>query len=166
MQYLKLNYYIEAETYSGVKKFSRVWFGSGKTKPHYVNRIVSLDPSKLMHCQQETVYLKENTRDIQSPIKFRLNYTLIQEEPVMPDEGEPLPDIKNYPILNQQEAARVFEAVFQKDCGDNDICESDLQLEANLNLTGKLSLSNYKKFPTVVAVEIGFFFTPNFYSPL
>ena len=166
MQYLKLNYYIEAETYSGVKKFSRVWFGSGKTKPHYVNRIVSLDPSKLMHCQQETVYLKENTRDIQSPIKFRLNYTLIQQEPVMPDEGEPLPDIKNYPILNQQEAARVFEAVFQKDCGDNDICESDLQLEANLNLTGKLSLSNYKKFPTVVAVEIGFFFTPNFYSPL
>ena len=136
MQYLKLNYYIEAETYSGVKKFSRVWFGSDKTKLHYVNRIVSFDPRKLMHCQQETVYLKENTRDVQSPIKFRLNYTLIQQEPVMPKEGEPLSDIRNFPILNQHKTARVFEAVFRKDCGD-DICESDLKLEAKLNLTGK-----------------------------
>lgn len=80
---------------------------------------------------------QENTRDIQSPIKFRLNYSLIQEEPVMPPEGAPLPDMKNYPILNQQEAARIFEAVFQKDCGNNDICESDLQMIAKLNLSGK-----------------------------
>lgn len=54
----------------------------------------------------------------------------------MPAEGDPLPDIKNYPILNQQEAARVFEATFQKDCGNNDICESDLQVKARLNLSG------------------------------
>ncbi|KAG5310141.1 ITA1 protein, partial [Acromyrmex insinuator] len=78
---------------------------------------------------------QENTRDIQTPIKFRLNYSLIQEEPVMPLEGAPLPDMKNYPILNQQEAARVFEAVFQKDCGNNDICESDLEVIAKLNLS-------------------------------
>ncbi|XP_043273061.1 integrin alpha-PS1 isoform X2 [Venturia canescens] len=143
MQYLQLNYYIEAETYSGVRKFSRVWFGSGKTKSHYVNRTVSLDPSKLVHCQRETVYLKENTRDIQSPIKFRLNYTLVQEEPIMPLEGRPLPDIKNYPILNQQEAARIFEATFQKDCGDNDICESDLQVEARLNLSASAVKPNF-----------------------
>jgi len=56
----------------------------------------------------------------------------------MPPEGAPLPDIQNYPILNQQEAARVFEAVFQKDCGNNDICESDLQVAAKLNLSGKI----------------------------
>lgn len=63
---------------------------------------------------------------------------MIQEEPVMPPEGAPLPDIKNYPILNQQEAARVFEAVFQKDCGNDDICESDLQVKAELNLSGSV----------------------------
>jgi len=55
----------------------------------------------------------------------------------MPLEGAPLPEMKNYPILNQQEAARVFEAVFQKDCGNNDICESDLQVIAKLNLSGR-----------------------------
>ncbi|XP_011869361.1 PREDICTED: integrin alpha-PS1 isoform X2 [Vollenhovia emeryi] len=136
MQNLRLNYYIEAETYTGTKKFSRVWFAvSGNARPHYLNRTVTLDSTKLMHCQKEIVYLKENTRDIQTPIKFRLNYSLIQEEPVMPLEGAPLPDMKNYPILNQQEAARVFEAVFQKDCGNNDICESDLQVIAKLNLS-------------------------------
>ncbi|XP_015182230.1 PREDICTED: integrin alpha-PS1 isoform X2 [Polistes dominula] len=135
MQNLRLNYFIEAETYSGVKKFSRVWFGVGNTRPHYVNRTVTLDTKKLIHCQTEIVYLKENTRDIQSPIKFRLNYSLIQEEPMMHAEGDSLPDIKNYPILNQQEAARIFEATFQKDCGNNDICESDLQVYAHLNLS-------------------------------
>lgn len=55
----------------------------------------------------------------------------------MPAEGDPLPEIKNFPILNQQEASRIFEATFQKECGSNDICESDLQLEAKLNLTGE-----------------------------
>lgn len=143
MQNLKLNYFIEAETYTGVKKFSRVWFGAGNSRPHYINRTVSLDTTKLEHCQKEIIYLKENTRDIQSPIKFRLNYSLIQEEPIMPAEGDPLPDIKNYPILNQQEAARVFEATFQKDCGNNDICESDLQVKARLNLSASSVKPNF-----------------------
>ncbi|CAB0044688.1 unnamed protein product [Trichogramma brassicae] len=132
---LKLMSYIEAETYAGTKKFSRVWFGRDATnRPHYVRRVASLDSAKTMYCQKEIVYLKENTRDIQSPIKFRVNYTLIQDEPVMPARGDPLPDIDRYPILNQQHAARIFEANFQKDCGNNDICESDLQLVAALNL--------------------------------
>ncbi|XP_012219673.1 integrin alpha-PS1 isoform X2 [Linepithema humile] len=144
MQNLRLNYYIEAETYSGAKKFSRVWFGaSGSARPNYINRTVTLDTTKLIHCQKEIIYLKENTRDIQSPIKFRLNYSLIQEEPVMPPEGAPLPDMKNYPILNQQEAARIFEAVFQKDCGNNDICESDLQVAAKLNLSASSIKPNF-----------------------
>ncbi|XP_020290925.1 integrin alpha-PS1 isoform X2 [Pseudomyrmex gracilis] len=144
MQNLKLNYFIEAETYTGAKKFSRVWFGANTyTRPHYVNRTVTLDTTKLIHCQKETVYLKENTRDIQSPIKFRLNYSLIQEEPVMPPEGASLPKMKNYPILNQQEAARVFEAVFQKDCGNNDICESNLEVMAKLNLSASSVKLNF-----------------------
>lgn len=143
MQNLKLNYSIEAETYSGVRKFSRVWFGNSSTRLSFINRTVTLDPQKMVHCQNDTVYLKENTRDIQSPIKFRFNYTLIQEQPVMPAEGGPLPEIKNFPILNQQEAARIFEATFQKECGTNDICESDLQLNATLNLSESTVKPNF-----------------------
>lgn len=59
MQNLRLNYYIEAETYTGTKKFSRVWFGSNSNaRPHYINRTVILDGTKLVHCQKEIVYLK------------------------------------------------------------------------------------------------------------
>ncbi|XP_017787536.1 PREDICTED: integrin alpha-PS1 [Habropoda laboriosa] len=122
---------------------NHTWFETGYSRSHYVNRTVILDTTKLEHCQKEIVYLKENTRDIQSPIKFRLNYSLVQEEPIMPSEGEPLPDIKKYPILNQQEAARVFEATFQKDCGNNDICESDLQVKARLNLSASSIKPNF-----------------------
>lgn len=59
----------------------------------------------------------------------------------MPREGEQLTDINNYPILNQQEAARIFDASFQKDCGNNDICETDLRLSAKLNLPRKFELT-------------------------
>ncbi|XP_015598210.1 integrin alpha-PS1 isoform X2 [Cephus cinctus] len=146
MQDVKLNYYIAAETFLGIKKFSRVWFGtrnSSVEKPLFINRNVTLDPTKLEYCQKETLYLKDNISDIQSPIKFRLSYTLLQEEPEMPAEGLPLPDIKKYPILNQQEAARIFEATFQKDCGSNDICESDLQIDAKLNLSASAIKPNF-----------------------
>lgn len=63
MQNLRLNYYIEAETYSGAKKFSRVWFGaSGSARPNYINRTVTLDTTKLIHCQKEIIYLKVNQK--------------------------------------------------------------------------------------------------------
>jgi integrin alpha 7 len=78
--------------------------------------------------------VQENTRDIQSPIKFRLSYSLIQEEPQPIITGEALPSVDRYPILNQQEAVRVFQANFQKDCGDNEICESNLEVHAELQL--------------------------------
>lgn len=37
-----------------------------------------------------------------------------------------------FPILNQEEAQRVFSARFLKDCGSNDICESHLNVEGDL----------------------------------
>lgn len=58
LQNLRLNYSIEAETYSGSRKFSRVWFQNGTLRPNSINRIVTLDPKKSEHCQVDTVYLK------------------------------------------------------------------------------------------------------------
>jgi len=34
----------------------------------------------------------------------------------MPYEGSLLPDINRYPILNQEEAHKIFEARFLKEC--------------------------------------------------
>ena len=55
---LRLTSYIEAETYTGTKKFSRVWFKNGNNRTHYVSRIATLDSKNLEYCQRETVYLK------------------------------------------------------------------------------------------------------------
>lgn len=79
-------------------------------------------------------YFQENTPDIQSAIKFKLSYSLIQDKPRVPRPGDPVPSLNAYPILNQQEAAKTFVATFQKDCGDNDICESDLHIKAEFQL--------------------------------
>lgn len=56
---LRLNGFIEAETYSGGKKFSRVWFrGTGSARTNVISKIITLDPSKMYYCQRETLYLK------------------------------------------------------------------------------------------------------------
>ena len=50
-------------------------------------------------------------------IPFKLSYSLLQNVPEFPEEGEPLPDINDYPILDQEEAQRIFYARFVKECG-------------------------------------------------
>jgi len=64
---------------------------------------------------------------------------------VFPREGSPLPRINDYPILDQTNASKVFDVKFYKDCGENDVCESDLQISAVLSLPvdgdGNYSLS-------------------------
>lgn len=41
------------------------------------------------------------------------------------------------PILDQTEADRPFQADFQKDCGSDDLCESQLEVFAELDLARK-----------------------------
>ncbi|XP_054716032.1 integrin alpha-PS1-like [Uloborus diversus] len=134
--FIKIRYRIEAETFTG-KKYYRVKFQSSldSETPNIVEKELLVRGVSLYepHCSKQLIYLKEKT-DIQTPIKFKLTYTLMQKEPRMSKEGERLPDINLYPILNQQEASKVFEAKFLKDCGSNDICESDLSVTAELNL--------------------------------
>lgn len=133
---ISLKYKLEADH---KRKISRVWFGpDNESRPHALENEIYLQLNSvtgdLSHCHKHVVYIKENTRDIQSPIVFRLSYSLVQKEPAIPNEGDPLPAVDEFPILNQQEAAKVFAATFHKDCGDNDICESQLFIEAALAL--------------------------------
>lgn len=68
-QSLELTYTIEAETFESRKKFSRVYFElpSG-IRSNMLRRNISVLANSKLHCHQEIVYLKENTRDIQTPI--------------------------------------------------------------------------------------------------
>lgn len=126
---MKLLYTIEAETFNNKKKFSRVFFGPDQSKRNnVVKRFIEVNTNGIMDCQEEVVYIKENTRDIQSPIQFRLNYTIV--EPSLPSSG-----LKSLnPILDQTQADRTFQAIFQKDCGSDDLCQSQLEVIAKMEL--------------------------------
>lgn len=67
---LELVYTIEAETFNNLKKFSRVFFGPDfKRRSNVVKRNIQIQTNGIQHCSEEVVYVKDNTRDIQSPIK-------------------------------------------------------------------------------------------------
>ena len=116
---VKLAYKIEAETFTG-KKYYRVKFQSTSDtdRPNVVEKdiVIKSDTIRQDYCSKELVFLKDKS-DIQNPVKFRLTYSLVQKEPLPIIPGEPVPDINKYPILNQEEAQKIFEARFLKDCG-------------------------------------------------
>ncbi|XP_013781408.1 integrin alpha-PS1-like [Limulus polyphemus] len=131
---IKIKYRIEAEPR---RKFYRVYFQAAKDSetPNIVEKDVIFQGESLgsLECSTEVVYLRDKS-DIQNPINFKLTYTLIQNEPKMPEEGERLPNVNLYPILNQQEASKNFQATFMKNCGTDDICQSDLEFDVEFNL--------------------------------
>lgn len=55
---------------------------------------------------------------------------LLTTDPVDSAEGITPP----FPILNQDEALRIFSAKFLKDCGANDVCESQLEVNGQLQM--------------------------------
>lgn len=64
-----LNYVVEAETFPGGRKYSRVFFGSEKS--NIINKTIQLGKDEEL-CRKHIVYLKNNTRDIQTPIRVSL----------------------------------------------------------------------------------------------
>ncbi|XP_070506868.1 integrin alpha-PS1 isoform X2 [Chironomus tepperi] len=129
LQNLHIIYKIEAETFNNQKKFSRVYFGPDVVnRSNIIERNFDIKTNGELSCFDEVVYIKDSARDIQSPIKFRLSYSLIDQE--LADSGL----TRLNPILDQTQADRTFEATFQKDCGSDDVCESKLKVEAELDL--------------------------------
>ncbi|XP_050439552.1 integrin alpha-PS1 isoform X2 [Adelges cooleyi] len=140
----QLHYKLEAETFQEGRKFSRVWFGPEETlRPHKIENNVNLDHNKKKSCQQHTVYLKEKTIDIQSPIALRITYLLVQNNPPMQNPGDPVPSLADLPVLNQNQAEKIFFATFHKDCGKNDRCESQLHVDAQLVLPLTPTINEY-----------------------
>lgn len=64
-----------------------------------------------------------------------MSYKLIHKEPELDlNKRSHLQHLDDFPILNQQQADKIFEATFLKDCGRNDVCESRLVTSVNLML--------------------------------
>ncbi|CAH0585673.1 unnamed protein product [Chrysodeixis includens] len=151
----RLNYVIEAETFPGGRKYSRVFFDSDKS--NIVNKTIMLGKD-VEDCREHIVYLKNNTRDIQTPLKFQLTYMLVHAEPRYSSSG-PLPDVDQYPVLNAT-ASSVFTANFLNDCGADAVCISDLVVDPKLllpltkdNQTYSLTLGQEEEIKLSIAVD-------------
>lgn len=71
---LDLLYTIEAETFNNKKKFSRVFFGPNfNQRSNIIKRNIQVQTNGILDCHEEIVYIKEGTRDIQSPIHVSIN---------------------------------------------------------------------------------------------
>ncbi|CRK96534.1 CLUMA_CG009900, isoform A, partial [Clunio marinus] len=127
-QTLNIIYTIEAETFQNQKKFSRVFFGPDTdSRSNIMKRNFEIESNGIEQCFVEVVYIKDSAgNDIQTPIKFHLNYTMVEN----PLKSSGLVELN--PILDQNQAERIFEASFQKDCGNDDVCESQLEVIATL----------------------------------
>lgn len=141
-EHLRLNYSLQADIN---RRVSRVFLGNATSRPTSKQGIITLkrESGELKHCSFHTVFVKEETKDIQTAIAMRLSYNLVQDEPKRPRVGDRLPSMDSLPILNQVQAVKVFHASFLKDCGDNDRCESQLSVEANLNLPHSRGTKKY-----------------------
>ena len=136
-----LRYLIEAEPQKAV---SRVYLRHSDFSPeesegnHYRNSsvqgLVHVEASVEEHqCIRIIGYVGATHLDLQSPVQFQMTYSLVQESPQLTyNQGQELPSMQDYPILNQAEAKRKFQATFEKDCGADDICKTHLILKPSL----------------------------------
>ena len=133
---LVLKFEIESEP---KKLVSRVWLRLGRQSTNEANRTnLVTDTMKInnggqQHCTDIVGYVGSTHSDLQTPVQFAMSYSLVQDEPKMEYlRGAALPTINDFPILNQAEAKKRFQATFEKDCGADDICQSQLFLTPTL----------------------------------
>uniref|UniRef100_F7CI35 Integrin subunit alpha 3 n=1 Tax=Monodelphis domestica TaxID=13616 RepID=F7CI35_MONDO len=81
------------------------------------------------HCQTLDLLLVDNIRDKLRPISVFMNYSLPEKLPKRPRLG--LHSLDAFPILNEaQPRENQTEIQFQKECGIDNKCDSNLQLQA------------------------------------
>ena len=97
-----ISYRLVAEAFPGGRKVSRFRFGDHKSNASHVSeKTVAVGRDSLSGCFEETVYMREGTTDIRTPVMFQLTLRLQQDEPRYHGEEYGVSNINQYPILNQ-----------------------------------------------------------------
>ncbi|XP_048373643.1 integrin alpha-3 isoform X2 [Sphaerodactylus townsendi] len=117
---IELNYIVEADR---DRRPPRVYF-AGTNSAVYRGRF-SMPNRK---CQILKVLLRDDNRDKLNPIAFSMNYSLA-EKPMTFQLG--LRSLDKFPVLNEdQRREEHTEIQFQKECGIDSVCNSNLQIQA------------------------------------
>ncbi|XP_075702400.1 integrin alpha-3 isoform X2 [Rhinoderma darwinii] len=78
-------------------------------------------------CENLQLKLLNNTRDKLHPIHVSLKYNILEREQKIP---KTIVELDNFPILNQdQSTEQTLEIHFQKECGADNVCRSNLQMQ-------------------------------------
>ncbi|KAM5135285.1 integrin alpha-3 [Mantella aurantiaca] len=78
-------------------------------------------------CQNLQLLLQDNIRDKIHPIHISLKYSILDRELKPRSNVAPL---DNFPVLNEdQTTEQIVEVDFQKECGADNVCRSNLQME-------------------------------------
>merc|ERR1719458_1835484 len=133
---MKIRFTIVAEPKKAV---SRVWLqlaefaGNEDSKSSVVEHMLVIQEGSRHYCTSIVGYVSDSQTDLQSPVQFALSYSLVQEEPLVEyNTGKLLPLANSRPILNQQQARRTFYAKFQKNCGNDEVCQAQLSISPAL----------------------------------
>ncbi|CAH0564669.1 unnamed protein product [Brassicogethes aeneus] len=112
----------------------RIWFRQEKYegKSNRVNSTLTI--KHLEHCTEMTAYIEEYVGDFLKPIQLVAQYTL--------------DDSRDQKYILNKTSTKSFTATFQKNCGNDDICNSDLQLKASTHLKKHGDGTTYTAFST------------------
>ncbi|CAB4054864.1 ITGA7 [Lepeophtheirus salmonis] len=152
---LNLNFVIEVEPEKPIPRISLRL----ANRDSYENRSRTIADTIIIegdenHCTKIIGYVGGLHADIQTPVPFSMSYSIIQDEPLYDPNG-PLPFINNYPILNQDQAKKTFQATFDKDCGEDDICKSAIVISPFLRDKSGLELNKAPTKNGYYTIELG-----------
>ncbi|XP_078655936.1 integrin alpha-6-like isoform X1 [Branchiostoma floridae x Branchiostoma belcheri] len=133
---ITVDYKVEAEkTRLDANLNSRVFFNSRLDQNSFQGQVRLRDGRTAERTVK--VYVKRDVRDYLRPIPLELNYDLPQNTPSLPNAGRPVTNLINFPILNMAVGnKRDLQVHFQKDCGEDQNCNSNMLLSARFLLPG------------------------------
>uniref|UniRef100_A0A0N5A4U7 Integrin_alpha2 domain-containing protein n=1 Tax=Parastrongyloides trichosuri TaxID=131310 RepID=A0A0N5A4U7_PARTI len=100
-------------------------------------RNLNNQPQKKIH----KIFVSKDNTDWLNPLKLKFSVSIKdQVKATLPDEGQNLVNLNNYPILNKYNSTHEILIPFNKRCGSDDKCEADLELTATF-----LDISRDKK---------------------
>uniref|UniRef100_A0A0K0DXE3 Integrin_alpha2 domain-containing protein n=1 Tax=Strongyloides stercoralis TaxID=6248 RepID=A0A0K0DXE3_STRER len=130
---------------SGVDKRVKIY---GSRDGYSLNWECGKNLNKQSQRKIHKLYISKDNTDWLNPLKLKFSVSIKdQTKTSLPDEGEPLINLNNYPILNKYNSTHEVLISFNKRCGDDDKCESDLELGATF-----LDISQNKKGKFVTRV--------------
>ncbi|ESN90050.1 hypothetical protein HELRODRAFT_194686 [Helobdella robusta] len=88
---------------------------------------------------------QDNIRDYLRPLTYQLTFQAFEKSGPTIDyqPGGTIPNYNDYPVIVGVKASHILLVHFRKNCGDDEVCSSNLKLQASLNLTRSADSSNY-----------------------